>query len=207
MRIEGTIKSWNDDRGFGFIEPSDGGEDIFVHIKAINGLRERPQLNQRVSFELELGAQGKRRAVNVELIRLRPAPTSPNRRGKSARWGTASVFAIPVFGIVLALGYMLGHPPRWLAWAYLGGSILTFLAYALDKSAAQKGEWRTSERTLHLMALLGGWPGALLAQQILRHKSSKQEFRTIFWATVTLNILAFMFIASPYAQPVLRPYQ
>ena len=55
MRFDGKIKSWDDERGFGFIELDQGGQDIFVHIKAFKGLRERPQANQRVSFEIEIG--------------------------------------------------------------------------------------------------------------------------------------------------------
>ena len=200
MRFDGTIKSWDDERGFGFIEPDQGGQDIFVHIKAFNGLRERPQASQRVSFQIEVGPQGKKRALNAELIRAaRPARKRESRSG-SAQWGTATLFAIPAFGVMLMLGYVLGDPPRWLLWSYIGVSAVTFIAYALDKSAAQNGEWRTSEQTLHLLSLAGGWPGALLAQQVLRHKSSKQEFRSVFWFTVGLNVLGFMFIASPYAK-------
>jgi uncharacterized membrane protein YsdA (DUF1294 family)/cold shock CspA family protein len=200
MRFEGTIKSWDDERGFGFIEPDQGGQDIFVHIKAFNGLRERPQASQRVSFQIEVGPQGKKRALNAELIRAARPARIRESRSDSAQWGTATLFAIPAFGVMLMLGYVLGDPPRWLLWSYIGVSAVTFIAYALDKSAAQKGEWRTSEQTLHLLSLAGGRPGALLAQQVLRHKSSKQEFRSVFWFTVGLNVLGFMFIASPYAK-------
>jgi uncharacterized membrane protein YsdA (DUF1294 family) len=70
---------------------------------------------------------------------------------------------------------------------YAIGSVATFAAYAWDKSAARSAGRRISERTLHLLALLGGWPGALLAQQVLRHKSRKQPFRIVFWFTVALN--------------------
>jgi uncharacterized membrane protein YsdA (DUF1294 family) len=70
---------------------------------------------------------------------------------------------------------------------YATGSVAAFAAYAWDKSAAQRGGWRLSERTLHFLALIGGWPGALLAQQVLRHKSRKQPFRIVFWFTVALN--------------------
>lgn len=200
MRFEGKIKSWDDDRGFGFIAPDQGGQDIFVHIKAFKGLRERPQANQRVSFQIEPGPQGKKRALNAELIRAaRPARNREPRSG-SAQWGTATLFTIPAFGLVLLLGHVLGHPPRWIGWAYMGLSAITFLAYALDKSAAQKGGWRTAEQTLHLLSLAGGWPGALLAQQLLRHKSSKQAFRSVFWGTVGLNVLGFVFLASPYSR-------
>lgn len=65
---------------------------------------------------------------------------------------------------------------------------LTFIAYALDKAAAKGNRWRIPESTLHVLALVGGWPGAILAQSILRHKSVKREFRLIFWVTVGINL-------------------
>ncbi|MFT5812945.1 MAG: uncharacterized membrane protein YsdA (DUF1294 family) [Psychroserpens sp.] len=71
---------------------------------------------------------------------------------------------------------------------YLGLSLITYLIYALDKSKAQRGTWRISEGTLHFFALVGGWAGAALAQQYLRHKSSKREFRDVFWLTVIINM-------------------
>tara|TARA_R110001599_G_scaffold171353_1_gene362239 strand:+ start:246034 stop:246315 length:282 start_codon:yes stop_codon:yes gene_type:complete len=71
---------------------------------------------------------------------------------------------------------------------YTTCSVITFVAYAMDKSAARKGNGRISENTLHLLSLLWGWPGAWAAQQILRHKSSKRSFRRVYWLTVLLNI-------------------
>ena len=71
---------------------------------------------------------------------------------------------------------------------YLAVSFITFIVYALDKFAAKAGRWRTPERTLHILALIGGWPGALLARQKLRHKSQKQSFRSVFWLTVAVNL-------------------
>ena len=79
----------------------------------------------------------------------------------------------------------------------MGLSGLTFLADALDKSAARRGAWRTPERTLHLLALAGGWPGAWLAQRLLRHKSAKPAFRSVFRATVVLNVAGLIVLASP----------
>lgn len=207
MRFEGTIHSWNDDRGFGFIQPTQGGQEVFVHIKAFRGLlQERPQVHQRVSFQVEMGPQGKKRAVQVELVRAtsRPPagrtarPRSDTPRGTS--WSAASRWALVLGAAVLLAGYGLGRPPRWMLWLYLGASVITFLAYAIDKSAARRGAWRIAERKLHWLALVGGWPGALVAQQVLRHKSTKAEFRTVFWATVVLNLAGFCFLASPYAR-------
>lgn len=53
MRTEGLVKSWNDDRGFGFIEPIHGGQEIFVHIKAFPPRAGRPRVGQYVCFEIE----------------------------------------------------------------------------------------------------------------------------------------------------------
>ena len=68
-------------------------------------------------------------------------------------------------------------------------SVITFCVYGLDKFKAQKDLWRIPEKTLHILELCCGWPGALLAQRLLRHKSYKKSFCIVFWAMVVLNIL------------------
>lgn len=68
--------------------------------------------------------------------------------------------------------------------------------YYRDKSAAKNNEWRTAENSLHLLALVGGWPGALTAQKLLSHKSKKQSFQIIFWMTVALNCGALGWVFS-----------
>lgn len=70
---------------------------------------------------------------------------------------------------------------------YLAASVVTFVFYAFDKAAARQSQWRTPETTLHVLGLLGGWPGALMAQRLLRHKSSKRSFQIVFWITVVLH--------------------
>lgn len=198
MRFEGTIKSWNDERGFGFIESTQGGDPVFVHVKAFAHHAGRPQMNQRVSFEVELGPQGKKRARHVEPVRTaRPSASVRHSKESPAQWGTASLFAIPAFLLLYAVVAVLWKPPIWVAAFYVSVSIITFLTYAIDKSAARSGSWRTPESTLHALAIAGGWPGALLAQQVLRHKSTKAEFRAVFWATVVVNVAAFLLWCSP----------
>ena len=196
MRFEGTIKTWNDERGFGFIEPARGGQEIFVHIKAFSDRTARPQVNQRVSFEVELSPQGKKRARNVEPVRSSRTPVRP-QRNPPTQWGTATLFVIPAFLIVYLVVGVLWKPPIWFAAVYGFASRFTFVAYAADKSSAQRGAWRTPESTLHALSVAGGWPGALLAQQFLRHKSTKAEFRSVFWGTVIINIAAFVALCSP----------
>ncbi|MFZ6647221.1 DUF1294 domain-containing protein [Undibacterium sp. TJN25] len=75
---------------------------------------------------------------------------------------------------------------------YALASVLNLALYAVDKSAAKKGSWRISENSLHLVSLIGGWPGALLAQSMLRHKNRKTAFQIVFWATVAVNLAALI---------------
>lgn len=70
---------------------------------------------------------------------------------------------------------------------YLAASAASVVVYAIDKSAARHGRWRTAESTMHLLAVIGGWPGALIAQRLFRHKSSKPSFQAAFLFTVLLN--------------------
>jgi uncharacterized membrane protein YsdA (DUF1294 family) len=89
-----------------------------------------------------------------------------------------------------------------LALAFVAAaSVISFVAYAIDKSAAYHDRRRIPEQRLHLLALAGGWPGALLAQKLLHHKSKKREFLNYFWLTVAVNcvLLALLFIASNLA--------
>jgi len=188
MRFTGTLTTWNDDRGFGFLQATQGGEPVFAHIKAFAPGTGRPKLNQPYSFEVETGAKGKR-AKNIAMVRATSIPR-----------GTATLFAIPAFLCLYAVVAVLWRPPGWIAAAYAGMSLLTFMAFAWDKAAAQARRWRTAESTLHLLALAGGWPGALLAQQWLRHKSAKREFRAVFWATVVLNVAGLVLLCSPWAR-------
>lgn len=195
MRIKGKLKSWNDDRGFGFIDPIQGGEEVFVHIKAFRPGDGRPQLNELLWFELELGPQGKKRAKKVEFVRRMPANSKMHSESSTER-GAGSLWAIPGFVFLYIVVSILWAPPLFVGAFYIAVSAATYLAYKRDKSAAQRGAWRTAESTLHLWAFIGGWPGALLAQQYLRHKTLKPEFRAVFWCMVVLNVVGFVLFCS-----------
>lgn len=191
MRFGGVVKTWNDDRGFGFIEADQGGQEVFVHIKAFSVRSGRPQLKQRVTFEVELQRDGKKRAKNVEIAK--PARVTRDRQiPSSAQWGTASLFAILAFAVVFVSVALIWGVPGWMVWGYGVASAVCFGAYAADKSAARSGGWRVPESNLLLLGLVGGWPAAIVAQQLLRHKSSKTSFLSAFWATVVLNVAGFM---------------
>ena len=104
-----------------------------------------------------------------------------------------------VSSLVLTIGGYQFSGLALLLLGYLLMSSLTFTVYACDKRAAQLGHWRTKESRLHLLALCGGWPGALIAQQLLRHKSSKQPFKLLLWLTVLVNIVVYLGCLTPLA--------
>ena len=195
-RLEGRLKSWNDDRGFGFIRPDDGGPDVFVHIKALPRGVGRPAVVLKLSFAIEQGPQGKPRAAVVRLVDPVPAPRlAPVSRPPA--WGGASYFVIPLFALLFVVVAIAWGVPAWVLPLYLGASVVCFAAYALDKSAAQSHRRRTREDTLLLLGLVGGWPGAILAQQWLRHKSTKESFRGAFWLSVAANVGLFVAAFTP----------
>jgi uncharacterized membrane protein YsdA (DUF1294 family) len=77
----------------------------------------------------------------------------------------------------------------WLGYGYVVLSAITLAVYGKDKWAAKHQRWRTPERTLHLLALLGGWPGAFLGQKLFTHKTSKRSFQRLFLLSVLCNLL------------------
>lgn len=76
----------------------------------------------------------------------------------------------------------------WALALYGVASMVCFTVYALDKSAARAGRWRISEGTLLMLGLCCGWPGGIVAQRWLRHKSVKASFQMRFWITVAINL-------------------
>ena len=198
MRTKGTITTWNDEKGFGFITPSTGGKRVFVHIKAFGNRNRRPEINQLVTYELSSDGKGRPYATKATLAGDR-LPERVKRSNDSPPLIVAAFFLV-IVGVSVLTSKI---PPLVLA-LYIAASLLTFIMYAVDKSAARKGAWRTQESTLHLLSLAGGWPGALVAQQKLRHKSKKQSFRSVFWLTVLLNCGVFVWLLTPTGADTLR---
>lgn len=189
MRTKGTITSWNDDKGFGFITSEQGSKGIFVHISAFSNRNQRPKINLSVIYSESTDNQGRPRAVSVDY---------GNTQSSQREMNMTCAFSIAIaigFLMFLGVSVLKVKIPALVLGLYIVFSIIAFIMYAKDKSAAKSGAWRTSEGALHILALIGGWPGALIAQQTLRHKSKKQDFRMVFWITVILNcgVLIWLF--------------
>lgn len=181
MRTTGKITHWNTEKGYGFITPSSGAKQVFVHINAFGQRVDQPKLNQLVSFVLSTDKQGRSCAVRVVL-----AGEKTNERFR--RNDSSLLVAVAIlFLLSLGVAVLGGSLPFIILLVYLVMSGITFIVYKWDKSAAAADLQRTPENTLHALALFGGWPGAMIAQQLLRHKSSKESFRSMFWITVALN--------------------
>ncbi len=183
MRYKGRIKTWKADKTFGFITPNDGGRDVFVHATSLVHGKRRPVANDIVTYEIATDSQGRKRSSAV-LFAGESMPRIGPGHSVSGRYLLASLFLAAV--AILAL---LGKIPIFLSALYYFGSALAFLMYGLDKSAARNNLWRTSESALLFVGLVGGWPGALIAQRLLHHKTSKDSFLAAFWGTVVLNCI------------------
>jgi uncharacterized membrane protein YsdA (DUF1294 family) len=120
-------------------------------------------------------------------------------RGSSSRGGGSGfLLSLVVIGVwlgVLVVLVSVGKLPGWVFLTYGFFSPLTFVAYGTDKAAARRDRARIPEATLHVISVLGGWPGALVARPVFRHKTEKRSFRAVFWVTVLVNCAAMVLFA------------
>jgi uncharacterized membrane protein YsdA (DUF1294 family)/cold shock CspA family protein len=191
QRETGVVTVWNDDRGFGFVRRADGSE-LFLHIKAFPRDSPIPEVGDAVTYKVEARSDGRLRAAQA-----RPA---------SERYVAPIRPTPPILGAVAILAFVAiyllveenwGPVPPWVLVLYLGVSAITFAIYASDKSAARLKRPRVRETSLILLGLLGGWPGAIIGQQVFRHKTVKLSFRAVFWLSVFMNVVAFVALNAP----------
>ena len=111
-----------------------------------------------------------------------------NERGRITLVNLLSLAALLVLPVVALHRFSNG-----LLWGSICSVVMsgfTYLAYGWDKQRAREKQWRMPEARLHLMELIGGWPGAFLAQRRLRHKCSKVSYQIVFWLIVLAYQLA-----------------
>ena len=190
MRWYGKITNWNDERGFGFVEPDDGGVRAFVHVRAFLDASRRPAEHDAISYQLSEDNHGRPLAEHIEFISAaQMASRTPSARPPFfLQWlnPLALLISLPLLAIWVM---QHGRTLSWPGLLYLLMSLVTFGLYGLDKRAAKRRQWRIPERTLNLYALCGGWLGAMLAQSHFAHKRSKETFMSHFWMAVAAHFL------------------
>lgn len=195
-RVNGRLVKWDDERGFGFVRGEDNDHDVFVHISEFPHRTPRPVQGDQLTFGIIQDDERGQRATHVRFANseerwsmLVIACASP---------GLLYFFAIGLYGLLYGIN-------AWLPVAILVFSVLAYGMYWHDKRKAQRGEWRTPEQTLHIVSLLGGWPGAFIAQWHIRHKNRKLSFQIVFWAVVLTNVAATIWLFMPkWAGPLVR---
>ena len=201
---QGVVKKWQDDKGFGFIE-TETGAAVFFHVSEFKAQR-RPTIGEQVVFTVGQDSQGRLQAKQVQelgFVQQKMAQKNSQIRQRNAKRSHQAEFETgQKKRLVLGLGFYailallaVMQKISWLVvgWYFVLG-LITYGMYAKDKAAAQSGEWRTPESTLHLLSILGGWVGAMVAQTYLRHKSQKPEFRMTYYLTVVINLAVLLFI-------------
>ena len=199
MLVKGKITQWDDDKGFGFIQPLLKGERVFVHIKALQNRTRRPVIGEVVTYAIDKDEQGR---LQAQQLTFAGEKRKINKVRTSAKW---HLWCVLVFAAVIGVAVATAKLPLYVVLVYAGLSVCTFVAYWLDKRKAKAGRWRTPESSLQFMALLGGWPGALLAQSYLRHKSQKRAFLAVFYLAVLVNISMLLWLHSQNLLPALLP--
>jgi uncharacterized membrane protein YsdA (DUF1294 family)/cold shock CspA family protein len=177
----GTITTWKNDKGFGFITPDQGGQQVFFHISDLLTHQARPGEQMKVSFTLNYDQRQRPRATNIRL-------TQP----QAALRDMLPLVTAGAFFLILTLWTSIVPLPVWIPVIYILVSLITFYIYGVDKASAVEGTQRIPEATLHLLEFLGGWPGALVAQAYYRHKTIKASFQSGYLIAVIANLLVLI---------------
>jgi uncharacterized membrane protein YsdA (DUF1294 family) len=119
--------------------------------------------------------------------RLRPGLSRSRPPGGITIYGCVTIVLLLVFPVYALIRLSASIDWRLLFGAALVISVFTFFMYRSDKQSAIDDEWRVPELMLHFFEGIGGWPGAFLAQRIVRHKISKTSYQLLFWTIVLVH--------------------
>ncbi|BBA36655.1 cold-shock domain family protein [Methylocaldum marinum] len=188
---EGILVLWNDDKGFGFVRPSMGGDDYFVHISVLEeGTSRRPQVGDTIFYNVASDTPGRRRLSYAAIKGVDVSEKKP----------TAGILASPrspLLWTLIGLPILLSCYLMWRTYnpipffSYVFLSVLAIMLCGFDKKHAITGQWRVPELYMHVIEFMGGWPGALLAQHDFRHKIRKSRYRLILWGIIAFHGLAW----------------
>ena len=209
MQLTGTVVFWRDDKGFGFVLCDQTGQKLFFHIRDQVAGNSRPEAGDKLLFALGKDKRGRPLASQWRFAEDKAANSTSRTASQSTpdAINQASQFSLLfriTFLSAVILALLFGQLPYVLPLLYLEASLMTYWLYKTDKEAAiaRHGN-RLTEESLQLYALIGGWPGAYLAQRQLAHKRSKVSFRREFGFVILGNALLVGWLLSPWGQAFL----
>lgn len=200
MRDQGRLVEWFDEKGYGFIQPTDSEKDrVFLHIKDFARPGPRPIVGCALEYVPLIDGKGRMRAQQVTYLKAAQVKKSTVKVTQKPQAKQHPLNVLSIIYILLLAGLVIfGLLPSLSLLIISLMNVLSYWLYVQDKQAAQQGERRVAENNLHILAFLGGWPAAHLAQQRLRHKTQKQPFRNIYFAMIGLNIALIVLFISPF---------
>ncbi|MBN6533011.1 cold shock and DUF1294 domain-containing protein [Acinetobacter pittii] len=200
MRDQGRLVEWFDEKGYGFIQPNDAFKDrVFLHIKDFARPGPRPIVGCALEYLVILDERGRYRAQQVTYLKASQViehRAAPNKLKQKQTWTPMKIGILVYIGFMVVASLAKWLPPYSLLFVSLMNA-LSYWLYAQDKEAAQLGNRRVPEQTLHIVDALGGWCAGWYAQQKLRHKTQKQPFRQIYFCTIAFHILLICWLISP----------
>ncbi|SSI36360.1 DUF1294 domain-containing protein [Acinetobacter baumannii] len=202
MRDQGRLVEWFDEKGYGFIQPDDAEKErVFLHIKDFARPGPRPIIGCALEYLVILDERGRFRAQQVTYLKasqtrkaLKPAKTQSSFQ--ASPW-SAMQMGIVFYFVLMGIMSFIHILPAYTLLFVLMMNVLSYWLYSQDKEAAQLGNRRVPEQTLHIVSFLGGWPAVWWAQQKLRHKTQKQPFRKIYFCTIFFHLLLILWLISP----------
>ena len=184
------ITEWDDNKGFGYLLHQK--RKLFLHYKDFSARHKRPAIGDQVQYKLGYDTKGRKCAVEAAHVGVEAKQVHDRGRLTLFNWVTlVLLLLIPLASLNKAI-VLNEASPLYVTGAGLAlifFNVVTYGAYAGDKHQARAKEWRTPERSLHILEAVGGWPAAFIAQRKLRHKISKAEFQLVYWFIVISHIL------------------
>ena len=194
----GKLTKWKDNRGFGFIQPVDGSQEVFFHISELKDGTRRPRKDDIIYYHCAVDSDGKVRACDAFIRGTDHMSTFLSDRADSSNTivpnfpmvNVVLLSFLPLIGSIHFTWTMRNPLPLIL---YPTMSVMTYFLYEDDKNRAMNNDLRTPEKTLHIFEFAGGWIGGFVAQHTLRHKSQKHSYQLSFWTIVIVHYIAWLF--------------
>lgn len=204
MRDQGRLVEWFDEKGYGFIQPNDLTKDrVFLHIKDFSKPGPRPIIGCALEYTVTVDHRSRYRALNVIYLKANKIQKKYHKYQESkvtshapSRLKSMQILCV-IYIILIVILVLVGLLKGSILLLLILINVITYWCYAQDKEAAQLGNRRIPEQSLHILSFLGGWPAAYLAQQKLRHKTQKQTFKKVYLCTIAFNILLIVWLISP----------